>query len=459
MERNSLLRQIPKVDDLLRRDAIASLPLPTIRVTELVRKRLDALRGEIMAGETDEIPSEETLCSDVCAMAHEASKPSLRPLINATGIVLHTNLGRACLSEHAAQAASDAARRYSTLEYDLESGERGSRHAHVEGLLCRLTGAEAAMVVNNNAAAVLLVLSAIAKGGEVIVSRGELVEIGGSFRVPEIIEQCGCRLREVGTTNRTYLRDYQAAANADTNALLKVHTSNYRIMGFTESPPLNELVALAGRMALPIVEDLGSGCLIDLEPYGIRGEPTVMESVRAGVDVITFSGDKLLGGPQAGLILGKRAYVEQFKRHPLARAVRVDKMTLAALEATLTCYLDPLLAIREIPTLRMLAEPAQALRGRAERLRHALVNAGIPCETVSEQDPIGGGCVPVQLLPTYSVAICPAAIRVDTLEQRLRHADVPVVGRIAKGRYLLDVRTISEEEIPVIVRGVSEALR
>ena len=458
MDRNQLLRALPKVDEVLRQPAVAGLELPQTVVTDLVRESIDALRRRVLEGALEELPSMEAFCEDICAAAKAAAKPSLRPVINATGVTLHTNLGRACLSERAVAAAAAAARRYSTLEYDLESGQRGSRYSHVEKLLCKITGSEAAMVVNNNAAAVLLILSAVGKGGEVITSRGELVEIGGSFRIPEIMEQCGCSLREVGATNKTHLRDYERAVCENTRALLKVHTSNFRILGFTESVSLTEMVELGRKVGLPVIEDLGSGCFFDLERIGIHDEPTVMNSVKAGVDIISFSGDKLLGGPQAGIILCKKEWINILKKHPLTRAMRVDKMTLAALEATLESYLEPEKAESEIPTLRMLAADPALLKLRAESLCAMLVRQGVVCEVIPEQDQVGGGSVPTQLLPTWAVAVDPQAVTVDGLERRLRkQADTPIIGRIAKDRYLLDVRTLWEEDFPYIAQAVKEA--
>ena len=458
MENKLLLRSLPKVDDILRQPAVAALELPQTVVTDLVRARIDALRRQVLEGALTRLPTAETLCDEICAAARAAAKPSLRPVINATGVTLHTNLGRACLSERAVEAAAAAARRYSTLEYDLESGQRGSRYSHVEKLLCRITGAESAMVVNNNAAAVLLILSAVGKGGEVITSRGELVEIGGSFRIPEIMEQCGCSLREVGATNKTHLRDYERAIGENTRALLKVHTSNYRILGFSESVSLQDMVALGRDKGLPVIEDLGSGCFFDLETIGIHGEPTVMDSVKAGVDIISFSGDKLLGGPQAGIILCKKDWIKTLKSHPLTRAMRVDKMTLAALEATLESYLEPEKAMEEIPTLRMLAVDPAVLRLRAESLCEKLTALGVTCQVIPEQDQVGGGSVPTQLLPTWAVAVDPQSVSVDGLERRLRReADTPIVGRIVRDRYLLDARTLWEEDFDDIANAVKEA--
>lgn len=458
MDKKHLLRSLPKVDEVLRQPAIAALDLPQSVITDLVRQHIDGLRRRVLDSDLQTLPSMEDLCAEICTAAKAAAKPSLRPVINATGITLHTNLGRACLSEKAVQAAADAARRYSTLEYDVESGQRGSRYSHVEKLLCKITGAEAAMVVNNNAAAVLLILSALGKGGEVITSRGELVEIGGSFRIPEIMEQCGCSLREVGATNKTHLRDYERAICEDTRALLKVHTSNFRIMGFTESVSLQELVELGKQTGLPVIEDLGSGCFFDLETLGIHDEPTVMNSVKAGVDIISFSGDKLLGGPQAGIILCKEKWIKILKSHPLTRAMRVDKMTLAALEATLDTYLDPEKAQQEIPTIRMLAIDPALLKLRAEALYEKLTALGVTCQVIPEQDQVGGGSVPTQLLPTWAVAVDPQNVTVDGLEERLRkETDIPIIGRIVKDRYLLDTRTLWEEDFDYIAQAVKEA--
>ena len=328
----ALLRNIPRVDELLAPTHALCPDASAAAVTAAVRRTLDALRESVLSGEAPEIPEISALCALAADAVRRAEMPSLRPVINATGVVLHTNLGRARLSGRAAKAAADAAEHYSTLEYDVESGGRGSRNAHVEELLCQLTGAESALVVNNNAAAVLLLLTALTAGGEVVVSRGELVEIGGSFRVPEIMSACGATLREVGTTNKTRAADYAAAIGEHTRALMKVHTSNYRIVGFTESASREELAALAHSRGLPFFEDLGSGSLFDLEAFGIHGEPTLQGSVRAGADAVTCSGDKLLGGPQAGILVGKKSCLDVLKRHPLLRALRVDKMTLAALD-------------------------------------------------------------------------------------------------------------------------------
>ena len=314
------------------------------------------------------------------------------------------------------------------------------------------------MVVNNNAAAVMLILSTLAQGGEVITSRGELVEIGGSFRVPDIMELCGCHLREVGTTNKTHLSDYERAIGEQTRALLKVHTSNYRIVGFTESLPLSDIVALGCRTGLPVVEDLGSGSLVELEHYGIHDEPTVQNSIRAGVDVVSFSGDKLLGGPQAGIILGKKTYIDRMKRHPLARAIRVDKMTIAALWATLTTYQDLHRAEQEIPTLAMLAVSGEDLRASAAQLCALLKERGVAAEVVAQSGPVGGGSVPTQLLPTFAVALPADKLSPNQAEQALRCREKPIIGRITEGRLLLDVRTIFPEDMEYIADTAAEVL-
>lgn len=454
---NSLLRTIPKVDELLNLPALravcADVPLPAL--TEAVRVELDALRAQLCSGECSAVPDADTLCSRIAARARSARLPALRSVINATGVTLHTNLGRACLSERAAAAAAAAARDYSTLEYDISTGARGDRCRHIEPLLQRLTGAESAMVVNNNAAAVLLILSALAAGGEVVTSRGELVEIGGSFRVPDIMEACGAALREVGTTNKTHLSDYERAIGESTRALMKVHTSNFRVVGFTEAVGRAELAALAHAHGLPVIEDLGSGCLTPLEPFGIRGEPTVQDSIRAGVDVVSFSGDKLLGGPQAGIILGNRAYIDKLRRHPLARAMRVDKLTLAALEATLRAYADGT-AEREIPTLRMLALTEDELRGQAEALCALLTAHGIDAEVTDGQEPVGGGSVPAQPLPACAVAVRPRRCSVDTLERLLRARSTPIIVRIAHERVLLSMRTLRSEQFGAILEALTE---
>ena len=453
-----LLRQIPKVDELLKEHQLEALlaEMPAQTVTRAVRRALEDLRRDVLEGKVEELPARNALCSRIAAMARKADAPSLRRVINGTGIILHTNLGRACLSEKAAQAACAVAGSYSTLEFNLATGGRGLRYTHVEELLCRLTGAESALVVNNNAAAVLLTLSALTTGGQVVVSRGELVEIGGSFRVPDIMEACGAVLKEVGTTNKTHLRDYDKAICAETKALMKVHTSNYRIVGFTETPALADLVELGHSRDMLVIEDLGSGCLLDLNQFGIHGEPTVQDSLRAGVDVVSISGDKLLGGPQAGIILGKKKYVDILKKHPLTRAMRVDKMTLAALEATLRSY-EAEKATTEIPTIAMLAVSQEELKRRAEVLCAGLVKAGYNAEVVATEGQVGGGSVPTQMLKSFAVALTPKSGSVDALEEKLRLGEPAIIGRINHDRYLLDVRTLKDSDFEEIVQAAAEA--
>ena len=453
---NELLRAIPKVTELYDLPEVSDLRehYASSSVTEWIRTVLEQLRSAILSGEVTTLPTLEELGDRICRVAARESMPSLRPVINATGVILHTNLGRGCLSDRAADAVYDIARGYSTLEYNVEAGHRGSRHDHVEKLLCRLTGAESAMVVNNNAAAVMLILSTLAQGGEVITSRGELVEIGGSFRMPDVMAACGAVLREVGSTNKTRLSDYANAIGEQTRALLKVHTSNYRIVGFTESVSPAALVELGRSRSIPVIEDLGSGCLVDLAPLGLRDEPTVQASVKAGVDVLSFSGDKLLGGPQAGIIVGKRRCIDLLKRHPLARALRVDKLTLAALEATLQAYVDGT-ALQEIPVLSMLAQTPEELRQRAESLCRRMGESGVTAEVVSTENPVGGGAVPTQTLHSFAVAVVPRD-SAAALEAQLRQRPVPIIVRIAHDRCLLDMRTLFPADLDEILQAFRE---
>lgn len=455
-----LLRQIPKVTEFFKLESISELTghISSVAVTSVIREILSELRQDILHGKVTTVPSLDVLAERIIARSEQKALPSLRPVINGTGVILHTNLGRGCLSDKAADAVSDIARGYSTLEYNVEAGHRGSRHNHVGQLLCTLTGAEDAMVVNNNAAAVMLILSALAQGGEVITSRGELVEIGGSFRVPDIMELCGCHLHEVGTTNKTHLYDYERAITENTRALLKVHTSNYRIVGFTESLPLSDMVDLGRRTGLPVIEDLGSGSLIDLEPYGIHDEPTVQHSIHSGVDIVCFSGDKLLGGPQAGIIVGRKDLIEEMKHHPLARAIRVDKMTLAALQATLESYQDLHIAEKDIPTLAMLSATPEELRHKAEHLHNLLAQQGINTQILPQSGPVGGGSVPTQLLPTFVLALPDDKLSPNTLEKNLRCRVKPIIGRISDGHCLLDLRTLFPKDFPYIVETLVSIL-
>ncbi|MBR2927877.1 MAG: L-seryl-tRNA(Sec) selenium transferase [Oscillospiraceae bacterium] len=458
-EKNEILRSIPKMDELLRLSVLAELNAAQASITEAARETVENFRREVLAGNITEVVSAEELAQQIVRRVKQLEQPAFRPIVNATGVSLHTNLGRACLSKRAADAVYGVVSRYTNLEYNIEEGRRGSRYDHVKNLLTKVTGAESALVVNNNASAVLLILCAMANKGEVICSRGELVEIGGAFRVPEIMQQCGCYLKEVGATNKTHLKDYVNAITENTKALLKVHTSNFKIVGFTDSVSLVDMVKLGREKGLPVIEDLGSGSLVDLEQFGIHDEPTVQNSVRAGVDVISFSGDKLLGGPQAGIIIGKKQYIDIIKRHPLNRAVRVDKMTLAALEATLRSYAEgEEQAKKEIPVLSMLGAKVEDLRAKAEYLATMIRSRGTECEVRSEEDQVGGGSVPTQLLPTFAVALSPKNCSVDGLEQRLRLRELPIVGRIHDGVYLLSVRTMEEKDFAYVAEAVSEAM-
>ncbi|OGL20844.1 MAG: L-seryl-tRNA(Sec) selenium transferase, partial [Candidatus Rokubacteria bacterium RIFCSPLOWO2_12_FULL_69_21] len=385
---------------------------------------------------------------------------SLAPVVNATGVVLHTNLGRALLSPLTLERLRRVGSAYSNLELDLKTKERGSRYVHVDGLLKRLTGAPASLVVNNNAAAVLLALESLARGKEVIVSRGELIEIGGEFRIPDIMRRSGAILREVGTTNRTHLKDYADAIGPETALLLKVHTSNYRVLGFTAQVPTRDLVELGRSRGIPAMEDLGSGCFVDLRPYGFPYEPTVQEAVAAGLDLVSFSGDKLLGGPQAGIVVGKTELVERLKKNPLNRALRIDKLTLAGLEATLYAY-EAGNAIETIPTLRMLTERLAAVRRRARRLLRRLsppVAAALGAALSEGRAQVGGGSLPLVELPTVALAIGTAGRPAQQLDEALRNGEPPVIGRIADDRLLLDCRTVLNSDIPALADALSRII-
>ncbi len=462
---SSLFRRIPSVDrfltDLEQDQDLAALPRPMLK--DLVGEFLDLCREEIRAGvlvdESD--VARPKLLARLAAYVRARSRPHFRRVVNATGVVIHTNLGRSILAEDAVTAVLRGCRHYSNLELDLDTGQRGSRYSHVESLLCRLTGAEAGLVVNNNAAAVLLVLDTLAKGREVIVSRGQLVEIGGSFRIPEVMRKSGAVLREVGATNRTHPRDYAEAITDQTALLMKVHTSNYRIIGFHKEVDAAELAALGRERNLPVFEDLGSGNFFDFSPYKLMPEPTVQQVLKSGVDVVSFSGDKLLGGPQAGIIVGRRECIERIKKNQLNRALRIDKMTLAALEATLRLYLDPEKARRDVPTLAMITASAEELRAKARSLRRKLrpVDDWADVDLKNGFSRVGGGSFPEQDLPTVLVAVRPRTMDVDTLRQGLLALDVPVIARVEEDAFCLDPRTIMVEEFGLLARALTDVLR
>ncbi len=449
-ELNALLRALPAVDEL----AAKLERVPHALAVRAARDAIDAWRERLASGAPAQAPALDVLVREARERLAEAARPSLRRVINATGVIVHTNLGRAPLAAGAAEAAAAAGRGYSNLEYDLDRGERGSRQAHVEELLRELTGAEAALVVNNCAAAVLLAAAALAAGRELIVSRGQLVEIGGSFRVPDVVAQSGARLVEVGTTNRTRLADYERALGPDTGAVMRAHQSNFRTVGFVEEPSIEELCALG----VPVIDDVGSGALAERVPE-LGDEPPVRRSVAAGCAVTCFSGDKLLGGPQAGLMVGRRDAIDLCRRHPLARALRIDKMSLAALEATLRLYRDPAAAARELPVLRMLTAGEEELAARAERMRALLAVAGADARVLSAQAKVGGGALPLLELSGPVCAVDPAPLGVDELARRLRLGDPPVVGRARQGWLLLDPRTLDDAEAEAVASGVIAALR
>ncbi|MDO8614929.1 MAG: L-seryl-tRNA(Sec) selenium transferase [Dehalococcoidia bacterium] len=452
-------RALPSVDRLLADERVRSLGEGPF-VTELVRQAIEGARATI--AEAGRAPAEEQLVESVLGLARAVLRPSLEPVINATGVIIHTNLGRAPLSDETIAAMAAASRGYSNLEFGLEPGERGSRHDHLEAPLVQLTGAQAAITVNNNAAAVLLALSALAPGREVIISRGQAVEIGGGFRIPEVLAQSGARLVEVGTTNRTYLRDYEAAITAETAAIMRVHASNFRIIGFTESPSIQDLAGLAhaqtgarpGEHGLLLLDDIGSGCLLDTAQFGLAPEPTVQESVGAGADLTFFSGDKLLGGPQAGIIAGRRDLVERLRRHPLARAVRLDKATIAGLAATLHHYLRGE-ALSKVPVWRMISMPLTGIERRARRWAR---DAGHGARVVDGRSMVGGGSLPEESLPTRLVAVPGEGAELTELARRLRTGQPPVVARVEHNTLLLDPRTVRPDEDRALLAAVKAAL-
>lgn len=465
-KQQALLRKLPGIDRIL--ELAKKEPdfedIPRSVLLQSARKIVDDLRAGILRG--DRYPGENDLTdSQVIKKTKvavvKAMTPNLRCVINATGVVVHTNLGRSVLADDAIVNLFAIATGYSNLEFDLAKGERGSRYSCVEDLLCEISGAEAAMVVNNNAAAVLLCLDTTAKNRKVIVSRGELVEIGGSFRIPDVMAKSGAILKEVGTTNRTHLKDYISAIENDTALLLKVHTSNYSVVGFTASVTLKELVELGSKHQIPVMEDLGSGTFIDFSKYGLVKEPTVQESVSSGADIITFSGDKLLGGPQAGIIVGKKDVVDSVKKNPLTRALRIDKLTLAALESTLRLYRDPENAVNFIPTLAMLTAPFSLIKKRADKLFRLLAKINNPLLSIKLADmnsKAGGGALPLLDLPSRCIAVKIEGMSPNTIERNMRENEPHVIGRIEDDNFIMDLRTVYDEELELIRDAVSGIL-
>ncbi len=456
------LRKIPQIAKLLRNPRLKILLNSYTKgeILEALRAVTDGIRRRILvpgSAEPFSVPPDEEIIDEVERRLKERGLYSLKRVINGTGVVIHTNLGRAPLPEECLSFMVEIARSYSNLEYDLERGERGERYVHVEGILKRITGAEASLPVNNNAAAVLLSLNTLASGREVVVSRGELVEIGGSFRLPDVMRRSGAVLVEVGTTNRTYISDYESAIGEKTALLLKVHRSNFRITGFTHDVEVAELVSLGGRYSIPVMVDLGSGSLIDFSHYGIEKEPTVQECIRDGADIVTFSGDKLLGGPQSGLILGKKRYIDMIKKNPLHRAVRIDKLTLSCLEALLRIYLDYEDAVKRVPVLRMITESEEDVMKRGKRVfqrlrRHGLSNLEISLREDLSQ--AGGGSLPAVGLPTWVITIRARTLSANALHEMLRRNTPPIISRISGDEVIIDFRTIMDEDIEDLIAGI-----
>ena len=454
----SLLRDIPGVDTIMQQIGPESefADVPRTVLVRSIRSVLQRIRKQIIqnGGQPGQyIPGQEAILAKIKSSVHQAMQPNLKSLVNATGIVVHTNLGRSLLACEALENIGLISGRYSNLEFDLKKGKRGSRYSHVEEILCEISGGESAMVVNNNAGAVLISLETLARGKKVIVSRGELVEIGGSFRIPDVMVKSGCILCEVGTTNRTHLEDYRDALDEEAALILKVHKSNYSVVGFSSEVPLKELVALGNQYGVPVMEDLGSGTFIDFSKYGLIKEPTVQESVSAGVNIVTFSGDKLLGGPQSGLIVGDRKHIDLIKKNPINRAMRIDKMTLAALESTLRLYRDEAKAVQSIPTLRMMLQPIEHLENKAARLQAMLESLGrrnLKVSILNLSSRPGGGSLPLLELPSKCLGVEIEGLSVNRIERGLRLNSPPIIGRIEEDKFIMDTRTIQDDELQTI---------
>lgn len=466
-KQQALLRMLPGVDYLLELSKADSFfsDIPKSVLVRSIRSEVENLRTNIMDGEQDITEtklSDSIILERVKITVKQAMTLNLNPVVNATGIVVHTNLGRSLLAKDALENLLTIASRYSNLEFDLSKGKRGSRYSSVEDIICELSGAQAAMVVNNNAGAVLLCLETLSRGKKVIVSRGELVEIGGSFRIPDVMAKSGAVLKEVGTTNRTHFHDYETAIEHDTSLLLKVHKSNFSVVGFSAEVSLEELVALGATYQIPVMEDLGSGTFVDFSKYGLLKEPTVQESVAAGVDVVTFSGDKLLGGPQAGIIVGKKDLIDKIKKNPITRALRIDKLTLAALESTLRHYRNIDREMDSIPTLRMITLPLGHIEKRAKELAKLIETTGDSRISVCLVDLFsrpGGGAFPLQKLPSKGVRVKVQGISANAVEKKMRGNDIPVIGRIEEDYFVMDLRTILDDELPIIEKAFENMMR
>ena len=455
MDPKEYFRRIPKVDILLKEEKIQGLCEEYGRgfVVECIRAELEDLRALVSNGDAEQIERAlDNFVDTLVKRIQEESEYSLKKVINATGIILHTNLGRAPLGEVQKEAMVQAMCGYSNLEFNLENGQRGKRWSHYADLIAQVTGAEDAVAVNNNAASLTLIFSALAKGKEVIVSRGESIEIGGRFRIPEVVEQSGAILKEVGTTNRTRISDYEKAINENTGALLKVHTSNYKVVGFTEEATIEELSELGKKYNLPVINDLGSGVLVDLEKYGLAHEPTVQEQVKKGADLVCFSGDKLLGGPQAGIIIGKKSYIQQMENYPLMRAIRLDKCGIAALMATFREYMDEARAIKNIPVLHMIARTQEELKAQAEEMLVSLQEVKDQAEITVEEScsMVGGGSLPGEELPSYAVTVRPKEMSCEALADKMRHFSTPIIAHIKNDKIRMDMRTVMPEEAEVL---------
>nr|WP_312984290.1 L-seryl-tRNA(Sec) selenium transferase [Clostridioides sp.] len=458
---------LPSVDEVISDKRIVEVleSYPRMLILESIRESIEYNRQKIVKLEDEEVDSYKVDFDKIIEISLEnvinKYSLSLKKVINATGTVLHTNLGRSLLSDKIKDELWTAASRYSNLEYNLDQGERGSRYVHLTDTIKRLTGAEDVLVVNNNAAAVLLVLSTMAKGGEAIVSRGELVEVGGSFRIPSIMALSGADLIEVGSTNKTHLNDYEDAITENTKVLMKVHTSNYRVLGFTENIGVDVLSDLGKKYRLPVIEDLGSGVFIDLSKFGMTYEPTVMDSLKNGADIVTFSGDKMLGGPQAGIIVGKKEYIEKMKKNQLTRALRVDKLTICSLEATLRMYLDEDIALENVPTLKMLLYTYDELTQRAENLFNKIANLNLDANISMEDglSQVGGGSMPLETMKSRVIAISPKSISISELEKRLRLSNSHIIARVYDDKYILDVRTIFDDEFDVVAKELEKAFK